>query len=258
MAFPFGRWVMIERLPEEPIVAFVYLDQHAGPSAKGGLESEARQLAEMPSRTIRLSPQTVLRELTEEEVAARKLPAAPGWLAVYGAQPTVTAPWRTDPLLAGKFHPQFPDDIQVLVHDGDPRRTRRGPELCWVRMQRVDRAPTRQVTAAIDKSNTVYIGELLNNPHTLQSVKRGDRIKLLSVAGLTHPLHVTDDYLRERLEWQITPCDKCGASECFDPPSVMAKVRFPDAPPDTVIQAFTSYCANPRCSGQQQLQRLAE
>ena len=258
MAFPFGRWVMIDRLPEEPIVAFVYLDQHAGPSAKGGLESESRQLAAMPSRTIRLSPQTNLRELTDEEVAARKLPAAPSWLGTFGPQPTATAPWRSDPYLEGKFHAQFPDDIQVLVHDGDPRRMRRGPELCWVRVQRLDRAPTRQVTAAIEKSNTVYVGEQMNSPHTLQSVKKGDRIKLLSVAGMPHPLHVNDDYLRERLEWQITPCDKCGASECFDPPSVMARVRFPNAPADAVIEAFTSYCANPTCSGQQQLQRLAE
>ena len=257
MAFPFGRWVMIERLPEEPIVAFVYLDQHAGPSAKGGLESEA-QLATMPSRTIRLSAQTQVRELTEDEVRARKLPAAPSWLASFGPQPAADAPWRNDPYLRGKFHAQFPDDIQVMVHDGDPRRMRRGPELCWVRVQRIDRAATRPVTAGhgIERSHFVYIGELLNTPHTLQSVKKGDRIKLLSVAGMPNALHVTDDYLRERLEWQITPCDKCGATECFDPPSVMATVRFPDAPKDSVIQAFTSFCANPNCSGQQQLKRL--
>ncbi len=256
MAFPFGRWVMIDRLPEEPILAFVYLDPHAGPSAKGGLESESRQLASMPSRTIRLSVQTTLRELTDDEIATRKLPAAPPWLATFGPQPTADAPWRNDPYLRDKFHPQFPDDLQVLVHDGDPRRMRRGPELCWVRVQRLDRAPTRQVNAAVEKSNTVYLGELLSSPHTLQSVKKGDRIKLLSVAGMPHPLHVHDDYLRERLEWQITPCDRCGASECFDPPSVMARVRFPDAPPDTVIQAFTSFCANLNCGGSQQLARL--
>ncbi len=256
MVFPFGRWVMIDRLPEEPIVAFVYLDPHAGPSAKGGLESESRQLASMPLRTIRLSPQSALRELTDDELATRKLPAEPPWLATFGPQPTATAPWRDDPYLRGKFHPQFPDDLQVLVHDGDPRRMRRGPELCWVRVQRLDRAPTRQVTAAVEKSNTVYVGELLSSPHTLQSVNKGDRIKLLSVAGMAHPLHVNDDYLRERLEWQITPCDRCGASESFDPPSVMARVRFPDAPPATVIQAFTSFCANLNCGGSQQLARL--
>jgi len=253
MAFPFGRWVMVERLPEEPVIAFVYLDPRAGPSAKGGLASEA-QLATMPSRTIRLSPQTRLIELTCAEALARKLPERPDWLAHYGKQPDPESPWHLDPLLSGKFQSQHPDDIQTLVHDGDPRRTRRGPELCWVRILRVDRAPTRRVTADYEPSRHVFIGELLSTPHTLQSVKRGDRIKLISVHGLPHPLHVTDDYLRERQEWQITPCDRCGASECFDPPTVMAHVRFPDAPPDAIVEKFTSFC--PHCGGIQQLARI--
>ena len=187
----------------------------------------------------------------------RKLPERPAWLDHYGPQPNAEAPWRTDPLLAGKFHPQFPDDTQVLVHDGDPRRTRRGPELCWVRIQRVDRAPTRRLVepSEIEPSRHVYIGELLNQPHTLQSVKRGERIKLISVHGLPHPLHVTDDYLREREEWAISPCDRCGATEVFDPPSVMAQVRFPDAPKDSVIEQFTSFCSV--CGGVQLLKHLS-
>jgi hypothetical protein len=34
VAFPFGRWVMIDRFPEEPVIAFVYLDHGAGPSVR--------------------------------------------------------------------------------------------------------------------------------------------------------------------------------------------------------------------------------
>jgi hypothetical protein len=253
MGYPYGRWVLIDRMPEEPIIGFVYLDAHAGPSAKGGLASE-RTIATMPSRTVRLSPTLAIHELTEADVAARGLPVQPGWLAHYGPQPALDAPWRHDPHIMDRFNPQFPDDIQALVHDGDPRRMRRGPELCWVRILRIDRAATRPVTDAIAKSHFVYVGELLNAPHTLQSVKRGDKLKLLSVAGMPHPLHVTDDYLTERLHWTITACDKCGASECFDPPSVMARFRFPDAPPDAVIEAFTSFCSN--CGGVQQLARV--
>jgi hypothetical protein len=252
MKHPYGRWVMIDRLPDEPIIAFVYFDPHAGPSAKGGLASEAN-LAAMPSRTLRLSDKTAMRELTAEEARARSLPARPLWVDQYGRQPDPDAPWHKDPLLADKFSDKAPDDIQTLVHDGDPRRMRRGPELCWVRILRVDRAPTRQVVADYEPSRHVYIGELLNQPHTLTSVKKGDRIKLISVHGLPHPLYVTDDYLREREDWKITPCDRCGASECFDPPSVMARVRFPDAPKDQVITSFTSFCSH--CGGIQQLTR---
>ena len=253
MGFPYGRWVLIDRMPEEPIIGFVYLDAHAGPSAKGGLAGE-QTIATMPSRTVRLAPTMSIHELTDADVAARGLPAEPSWLSHYGPQPLVDAPWRHDPNIKGKFNPQFPDDIQALVHDGDPRRMRRGPELCWVRILRVDRAATRPVTAAVEKSHFVYVGELLNAPHTLTSVNRGDKLRLLSVPGMPHPLHVTDEYLVERLQWQITPCDKCGASECFDPPSVMARFRFPDAPPDSVIEAFTSFCSH--CGGVQQLNRL--
>lgn len=41
-------------------------------------------------------------------------------------------PWRTDPALSGRFHPDYPDDLQVIVHDGGPRFTEKPPELIWV------------------------------------------------------------------------------------------------------------------------------
>jgi hypothetical protein len=240
--FPFGRWVRVDRFPEEPLIGFVYLDQRAGPSVKGGLASEPN-LARMPSRTIRLAPDTKLTPLTSDEARAQHLPARPEWLGGFGKQPDPDAPWRTDPLLAPRLHTVHPDDTQAYVHDGDPRRTRRGPELCWVRLVRVARA----------EPPAVYVGELLNAPHTLTTVARGDLLKLVSAPGLPHLLHVTDEYLRERSHWEITPCNKCGASECFDPPSVMAKVRFPDAPAGVQMHGFTSFCSI--CGGVQQLTR---
>ena len=256
MAYPFGRWVFIDRLPDEPIIAFVYLDKHAGPSAKGGLASE-RDLATMPTRTVRLAPSLSIRPLGPDDLAARRLPAEPPWLASFGPQPDPDAPWHKDALLDGKFHPDFPDDVQTYVHDGDPRRTRVGPELCWVRIVRVERAPTRRLAiASIEPSRHVYVGELLNTPHSLKTVKRGDRVKLVSVHGIAHPLHVTEDYLREREDWIIRPCDRCGASECFDPPSVMVKVRFPDAPPGAVVERFTTFCS--LCGGTQELSRIGD
>ena len=49
----------------------------------------------------------------------------------------MNAPWRTDPLLAGRFHQNYPDDLQVVVHDGGPRLSVIGPELMWVRLHEV-------------------------------------------------------------------------------------------------------------------------
>ena len=40
----------------------------------------------------------------------------------------------------------------------------------------------------VEPSRHVYIGELLNKPHSLRSVTRGDRLKLVSVHGIAHPL----------------------------------------------------------------------
>jgi hypothetical protein len=84
-----------------------------------------------------------------------------------------------------------------------------------------------------EKSAEIYVGKLLNAPHGLSTVKEGDLIRFLAVPGLPHPLHVTSGYLRERPHWGVTPCDKCGASECFDPPTVMARTRFPGMSPES-------------------------
>jgi hypothetical protein len=46
----------------------------------------------------------------------------------------MSTPWRGDPDLVGRFHPEYPDNLQVVVHDGEPRRTGRGTEACWVRV----------------------------------------------------------------------------------------------------------------------------
>lgn len=97
------------------------------------------------------------------------------------------------------------------------------------------------------------MGKLLNAPHALQSVRQGDTVRFLTGGGLQQPLQVTLEYLEERENWRIVPCNKCGMSECLDPPSVMAKLRFPDQPPDAVTTMFTSFC--PRCGGMQLLSR---
>src|SRR5215471_14876033 len=34
---------------------------------------------------------------------------------------TANMNWREHPLLKSRFHPEFPDDLQVIVHDGGPR-----------------------------------------------------------------------------------------------------------------------------------------
>ncbi len=234
------RWVELE-LPEppwaerEPFLGFVYLDAEAGLSARGGRASDA-DVVERPSLTVRLPIGVPGRVLPDDEARTRGLPAAPAWLAAYGPQPPVDGPWRRDPALRGRFHPRFPDDLQVLVHDGEPRRTGKRTEVCWVRVG-ADLGP------APAGGGRLLAGVLLNQPHARTTIHAGDALRFLSAPGGAHPLLVTDAYLAERAAWELEPCPSCGLAEALDPPSVMARTRFPDLDADALPVMFTAHCA---------------
>jgi hypothetical protein len=178
------------------------------------------------------------------------------------------APWRWESCLYGQFHPECPDDVQVIVHDGEPRRTGRRPEVCWVTIiameppiQRValhseaTRLSKEEFDARYNIPFPVFVGRMLNAPHALSSVKQGESIRFIMSPGLEYPLHVSSDYLRERPRWGVSPCGKCGASECLDPPTVMFHTRFPSTPPDAIPEMFTAFCAF--CGGTQLLSDLS-
>jgi predicted nucleic-acid-binding Zn-ribbon protein len=149
----------------------------------------------------------------------------------------MTHPWRDDPRLKGRFHPQAPDDLQVLVHDGGPRLTDRSPELVWV-----------TVTGG---SDNVFVGRVLNQPQQLNSVQQGVSIKFVATTG-EHLLKVTDKYLAERPHWIIQPCSQCGLNELFDAPSDLIRVIFPNIPADSSMGMFTTFCGV--CGGVQVVQ----
>jgi hypothetical protein len=146
--------------------------------------------------------------------------------------------WRSHLKLQGRFHPEHPDDIQVVVHDGGPRLTNHRPELVWVTIVRCDA--------------NLFCGTVLNEPEQLSSVSQGSEIQFLIPDGGDHPLMVTDKYLRERASWIIQPCNKCGLSELFDAPSDLMRVVFSNVPPDSVMEAFTVFCG--ACGGAQVVQ----
>lgn len=143
--------------------------------------------------------------------------------------------WREHPKLKGRFLPEHPDDLQVIVHDGGPRITRSTPEAVWVRITRID--------------GDVFAGRVLNHPDNLSSVREGSEIKFVMPDGSEYPVMVTDRYLRERAEWIIHPCSKCGMSELFDAPSDLMRAVFPNLPPGSAMSMFTAFC--PLCGGVQ-------
>ncbi|MEE8104662.1 MAG: hypothetical protein V3T86_03910 [Planctomycetota bacterium] len=140
----------------------------------------------------------------------------------------MTREWRDQPKLHGKFHPDFPDDVQVVAHDGYPRRVGRSSERIWVRISGV-------------REDGAFAGRVLNKPHQLTTVSEGSEIIFVATAG-EHLLMTTDAYLLDRPSWRITPCDQCGLDELFDPPSDLARALFPNMPADSMMASFTCFC----------------
>jgi predicted RNA-binding Zn-ribbon protein involved in translation (DUF1610 family) len=166
--------------------------------------------------------------------------------------------WREHAMLKGRFLPDYPDDLQVVVHDGGPQITRNEPEMVWVTVTRMD--------------GDLFWGHVLNQPHNLQTVHQGDEIKFVvpdgnapaalvelaanrlglhqpALRGWLAPILATDKYLREREAWIIHPCPQCGLSELFDAPSDLIRMVFPHPPPDAEMRSFTATC--PQCGGVQ-------
>lgn len=137
--------------------------------------------------------------------------------------------WRSNPLLKDRLLKDYPDDLQVIVHDGGPRLTQASPELIWAR-----------ITAVVNENT--FVATVLNKPSQLTKVRERDSITFMVKEKWEHPVQVRDDYLRERSSWIISPCEKCGFDELFDAPSLLISVIFPTAPSDAKIEAFTSFC----------------
>ncbi|MDQ1923331.1 hypothetical protein [Massilia pseudoviolaceinigra] len=145
--------------------------------------------------------------------------------------------WRTHPALAGKLHPNHPDDIQVIIHDGGRRITSLHPELAWVTISGVE--------------GDIFTGRVIVSPTQLVTVRINQSIRFIAT-GTGHPLMVSEKYIMERASWHIHGCSKCGFAELFDAPSDLIKAIFPAMPADAMLDTFTSFC--PLCDGVQAIE----
>ncbi|MBX7221089.1 MAG: hypothetical protein K1Y36_14165 [Blastocatellia bacterium] len=143
--------------------------------------------------------------------------------------------WRTHPKLKGKLLEDYPDDLQVIVHDGGPRLTINPPELVWVRVMGVQ--------------EDLFFGVVLNQPHHLQLVEKNSPIMFLVSDHAPYPIQVRASYLQERPDWMVHPCSKCGNNELLDAPSDLIKVIFPNLPSDSELEMFSTFCG--LCGGVQ-------
>jgi hypothetical protein len=139
---------------------------------------------------------------------------------------SMPSPWKEHPKLQGRFHPEFPEDLQVIVHHGGRSTSGRVPELVWVR-----------ITGCQEE---IFSGVVLNEPDHSESVALGSQILFMVPQGGLHPLQVTHEYLQERPAWRLLmPCRTCGLTELFDPPSKLVASSFPSITANQLSHGFT-------------------
>jgi WD40 repeat protein len=152
------------------------------------------------------------------------------------AMPRVS--WRNDPVLRGKFHPEYPDAVAVIVHEREGGIAGHKPVSMWVEL--------------FDKRGDVYVGTV-RSESPLSTVSEGDTLLFVAVEKAKQFVHITPQYLEERKSWRFEPCRKCGFPMGFEPPSVLLE-RAVSNPAD---RDRTVKCAVPCpvCDGQQMLVR---
>jgi hypothetical protein len=93
--------------------------------------------------------------------------------------------------------------------------------------------------------NDIFSGVVLNTPYQLRKVRQGSVITFIVPDKGEYPLLVSSRYVQERPTWRLlTPCDGCGLSELFDPPSDLVAKIFPDVTSEELSRGitFTTFC----------------
>jgi hypothetical protein len=143
------------------------------------------------------------------------------------------------PRLRGRFDEHYPDDLRVIAHDGGPQLSRVPPEVVWVR-----------VTSG---QGIVWTGRILTRAHEPLTADENVTVRFIAPGTNALPVTVTEKYLRERSDWIIAPCNRCGIEELFDAPSDLARVLFETDHDPGDVASFSAVCA--WCGGTQLVHR---
>jgi len=210
-------------------LGYSYVDQMAGLSAKGGViawpttASAAAEVAARPTHTVRL-PGFNAVVLEPSEVATLALPGRPDWADFFGPPPA-ERPWRDDPAMQAFAHADLPDDFQATFYFWPGNRA----EQMWVSLRTADPAVKG------------YAGELLNQPHTPNTLERGATVSIRVAPGASAPMWVSPVMRANLARWKVR-CNACGFDMLMAPADYIASEQFPNAPDGCVPVAFTTRC----------------
>jgi hypothetical protein len=131
--------------------------------------------------------------------------------------------WHQDPALAGKFHPQMPDDIEAtFIHLG-----KKTLEKMWVRLE---------AAHAVG-----YVGQLLNTSHVEPAFAAGVRV-LVRPSRSHPPMLFVPQVAAQNLERWKSECSQCGFDLVFIAVAELVKMQFPNVPAGAEMQQFTTRC----------------
>ncbi len=223
-------WVQIY-VHDTVVLAFTYVDEQAGPSAKGAvvrpesLEDDIRCAVERPNLTVRLDRSFFkMSPLPPETIVRLGLPLEPKWMSFFGGG--TPQPWRNDPVLSDRFHPDYPDDLQVTFFFTN------GTEAMWVR------------TTGVDLKIGGYEGTLLNDPSAEGTgLAQGARVAYRVAKGTPDPVWVSP-VARANLDGWESECTRCGFDLLFESVEEITARQFNEKHD---FFAFTTRCS--MCGG---------
>lgn len=143
--------------------------------------------------------------------------------------------WHDDVDLKGRFHPQHPDDLQVVVHEGSFRFTDTKPEVMWAHV-----VARLEWTHQSGENGYAYRAVLLNQPHQLKTLKQNDEILFVAKQSYKLPIRVTHEYIMQRAFYDIRLVTSVVCQNCLTPYLNCGKNPFPL--PRRLIKANRTLC----------------
>jgi hypothetical protein len=138
----------------------------------------------------------------------------------------------SDPALAGRFHPDEPDDILVDFFHGSIG------ERMWVK------------TTGVDGELRGYTGKLLNQPHQIPVLQPMTVVSFRVASGAINPIWISPT-IRANLAGWAGECKSCGFDLLVEPAREVIARQFGGS--GVQIELFTTRCR--MCNGSMLLER---
>lgn len=139
--------------------------------------------------------------------------------------------WRMDPELAAWCHINYPDDCQVLIHNGaSPTFGDTDREIVWATIN--------------DRQGDIFSATVINDPQHVQSIRQGHTIQFAKTGGNHPPALLTGELVRDLPRLDVKPCQKCRNRLVFDSIAKLAPDEVEAYPHK--VETVCRFCGEPQ------------